>query len=144
MKRILLAEDNPADVYLLREAFSTSTNEELDLTVVADGEQALNFVQRNEKFSELLRPDLIVLDLNLPKNDGTDVLRSIRERDDLSGVPVVILTSSDSPRDRQLAEKLGATSYITKPSDLDAFLNLGRRLLEIAASRNGHRQAGGV
>ena len=77
---------------------------------------------------------MIVLDLNLPKSDGTDVLRSIRESDRLARTPVVVLTSSDSPRDRAAAERLGANCYITKPSDLDAFLALGGRLLSFAGT----------
>src|SRR6188472_3684436 len=116
--RILVAEDNPADVYLLREAFSLE-GQEVDLVVVSDGEQALEFVQRQGQFSSAAIPDLIVLDLNLPKSDGSDVLRCIRETEAYAGIPVVVLTSSDSPRDRKTIESLAASSFITKPSDLD-------------------------
>jgi CheY-like chemotaxis protein len=126
--RILVAEDNPADVYLLREAFSLE-GQEVDMTVVTDGEQALDYVQRQGSFSNVAIPDLIVLDLNLPKSDGSDVLRCIRESDAYRGVPVVVLTSSDSPRDRKTIESLGASCFITKPSDLDSFLALGRTLI---------------
>ena len=126
--RILVAEDNPADVYLLREAFSLE-GQDVDLLVVTDGEQALEFVQRQGQFSNAAIPDLIVLDLNLPKSDGSDVLRCIRETEAYAGIPVVVLTSSDSPRDRKTIESLGASSFITKPSDLDSFLALGRTLI---------------
>jgi CheY-like chemotaxis protein len=134
---ILLAEDNPADVYLLREALSAQeTGSQVDLIVVTDGEQAIDYVRRRGQFSEARRPDLIVLDLNLPKSEGSDVLRCIREQPDLTSIPVVVLTSSDSPKDRQAVEQLGANGYITKPSDLDAFLGLGERLLRFLG-RNG-------
>jgi two-component system, chemotaxis family, response regulator Rcp1 len=126
--RILVAEDNPADVYLLREAFSLE-GQDVELVVVTDGEQALEFVQRQGAFSTAPIPDLIVLDLNLPKSDGSDVLRCIRQTEVYAGVPVVVLTSSDSPRDRKTIESLGASSFITKPSDLDSFLALGRTLI---------------
>jgi CheY-like chemotaxis protein len=132
---IFLAEDNPADVYLLREALAAECAGEIDVVVAQDGEEALDFVQGRGAFHAAGRPDLIILDLNLPKSDGNDVLKAIRETASLSAVPVVILTSSDSPRDRAAAERLGANHYITKPSDLDDFLALGGQLLSFA----GHR-----
>jgi CheY-like chemotaxis protein len=139
VKRIVLAEDNPADVYLVREALTMSAPGGFDLTVVGDGEEALMLVERTQAAQP---PDLIILDLNLPKNDGADVLRFIRENEHLRKVPVVVLTSSDSPRDRQMVERLGGNYYITKPSDLDTFLALGRRLIEIAHNPFGRTQAG--
>lgn len=126
---ILLAEDNPADVYLLREALNTHGGNAVELTVVSDGEQALEYLQRKNRFAGSKMPDLIVLDLNLPKSEGSDVLRYIRGSSEIGGVPVVVLTSSNSPRDRSVVEKLGANLYITKPSDLDSFLALGRTLM---------------
>jgi two-component system, chemotaxis family, response regulator Rcp1 len=126
--RILVAEDNPADVYLLREAISLEGGD-VELLIVSDGEQALDYVQRIGPFSGAGIPQLVVLDLNLPKSDGSDVLRCIRETPEYAGIPVVVLTSSDSPKDRQTIESLGANCFITKPSDLDEFLSLGRRLL---------------
>ena len=132
---IFLAEDNPADVYLLKEALAAESSEAIEVVVAQDGEEALDFVERRGLFQDAARPDLIILDLNLPKSDGSDVLRSIRESADLSSIPVVILTSSDSPRDRATVERLGASHYITKPSDLDAFLALGGRLLSYAEGR---------
>ena len=131
MNKILVAEDNPADVYLLREAFNVA-GEDIELLVVSDGEQALEYVQRQGRFGNAAVPDLVVLDLNLPKSDGGDVLRCIRETPAYADVPVVVLTSSDSPRDRKTAETLGANRFITKPSDLDAFLALGRTLMRVA------------
>ena len=129
VKQILLAEDNPADVYLLREAFSLQ-EEEFELTVLTDGEQAIEYIDSGGPGGQAATPDLIVLDLNLPKSDGSDVLKRIREKPELRNTPVVILSSSDSNRDRQFAAELGASSYITKPSDLDGFLGLGKTLLE--------------
>lgn len=128
MTRILVAEDNPADVYLLREAFSLE-GQDVEMIVVTDGEQALDFVQKQGEFAHAQTPDLVVLDLNLPKSEGSDVLRCIRSKQDYAGVPVVVLTSSDSPRDRKIIETLGASCFITKPSDLDSFLALGRTLI---------------
>jgi CheY-like chemotaxis protein len=132
---IFLAEDNPADVYLLREALAAESADDIQVVVAQDGEEALDFVERRGAFRDAARPDLIILDLNLPKSDGSDVLRSIRESSELSSIPVVILTSSDSPRDRAAVERLGANHYITKPSDLDAFLALGGQLLSFAGMR---------
>lgn len=128
MTTILVAEDNPADVYLLREAL-TLVEEAVEMLVVTDGEQALEYVKRQGSHEDAVIPDLVVLDLNLPKSDGSDVLRCIRETPSYSNVPVVVLTSSDSPRDRKTIESLGANCFITKPSDLDAFMSLGRILL---------------
>ena len=79
MTRILVAEDNPADVYLLREAFNVVAND-IELLVVSDGEEALDYVQGQGRFGNAIVPDLIVLDLNLPKSDGGDVLRCIRKK----------------------------------------------------------------
>ena len=129
-KCILLAEDNPADSYLIRESLQKhNKNNILELIVVTDGEQAIDYVLRRGKFVQACRPDLIVLDLNLPKSDGVEVLRCVREQADLHDVPVVVLTSSNSARDRSIAERLGANRFITKPLDLDEYMALGGTLL---------------
>jgi CheY-like chemotaxis protein len=139
---ILLAEDNPADVYLIREALlEHSKNSDVELYVVTDGEEAIDYVLHRGRYANACRPDLIVLDLNLPKSDGVDVLRCIREQSDWTTLPVVVLTSSDSPNDRSVTEKLGANSFITKPSDLDSFMALGGTLLSYA---NAGRAASGI
>ena len=141
MPSILLAEDNPADVFLLREAFSQHQHS-IDLRVVSDGEQALDFIESVDGTPENGTPDLIVLDLNLPKSDGADILKRIRQKPHLRGTPVVVLTSSDSPQDRNTTETLGADSFLTKPADLDEFLRLGDTLLKFIRARKSQTQAG--
>jgi two-component system, chemotaxis family, response regulator Rcp1 len=129
-RSILLAEDNPADVYLIREAIAKYGGfNNLELFVVTDGEQAIDFVLRRGPFANVTRPDLIVLDLNLPKSDGVEVLRRIREHGATTHIPVVVFTSSDSPADRSATQLLGADHFITKPSDLDAFMAVGAMLM---------------
>ena len=132
---IFIAEDNPADVYLLRIAFEAAGHENVDLIVANDGEEALDFVEHKRAFRHTGQPDLIILDLNLPKSDGGDILRSIRKRDEYDSIPVVVLTSSDSPHDRAFATELGANGYLTKPSDLDTFIGLGKTLVSFVRRR---------
>lgn len=120
MNRILLAEDNPADVYLIREALNQNGSG-YELTVVSDGEEALRAIESAvEPFS------LVILDLNMPKVEGSEVLRVIRTKEHLNTTPVVIFTSSGAPADRSSIEGLDATAYIMKPTDLEAFLDIGR------------------
>ena len=121
---ILLAEDNPADAGLIRLALREHGVAHTVL-VMRDGEAAMSWLQeRLEQRSELL-PALILLDLNLPKHDGWDILRYIRSDDGLKNIPVVIVTSSDSPLDRATARELCPTHYLRKPSSLDEFLAIG-------------------
>src|SRR5580693_3648662 len=109
MSRILLAEDNPADVYLIRIALEEH-GVDLPLQVAANGEEVLQILDQQQALpeSDLV---LIILDLNLPRHDGIEILQRLRETDRLAGVPVVVLTSSDSPRDRVVASQLGAARY---------------------------------
>lgn len=135
-KCILIAEDNPADVYLIRESLSEQTAlDGFQVTVASDGEEALDYLLQRGDFADARRPDLIVLDLNLPKVDGIEILQTMRERPELAGIPVVVFTSSDSPVDRKATEQLGADQYITKPTDLDAFMQVGGALLSYVKSR---------
>ena len=122
MPEILLAEDNPADVYLIREALKEHGIDS-PVHVVWDGKEVLQFIE--EANSAAHRLGLIILDLNLPRHDGIEVLQRLRETEGLSHVPVVILTSSDSPRDRVVASEFGATCYLRKPFSLEQFLSLG-------------------
>jgi chemotaxis family two-component system response regulator Rcp1 len=117
---ILLVEDNPADVRLTQEAL---LEEKLvnNLNVVNDGVEALAFLRKEGKFADAVRPDLILLDLNLPKKDGREVLEEIKNDDNLKCIPVVVLTISDAEADILKSYDLHANCYITKSIDLTQF-----------------------
>ncbi len=139
MCRILVAEDNPADVYLIRAALQEH-GIDLPLQVAADGREVLQIICQLEGMAET-QLNLIILDLNLPRHDGIEILQRLRESERLGHVPVVVLTSSDSPRDRILASELGAASYLRKPSSLEQFLGLGAVFKELLG-RAGSRSSG--
>jgi two-component system, chemotaxis family, response regulator Rcp1 len=120
---VLLVEDSPGDVRLTREAFKDA-RVHINLHVASDGAEAMAFLQREGKYADVPRPDLILLDLNLPKKDGREVLKEIKESDSLKTIPVVILTTSASEGDVHRSYRLHANSYITKPVDLDGFLRV--------------------
>lgn len=123
--QILLAEDNPADVYLIEEALREH-EVDFNITVAEDGEAALRLL------SEIgYRPDVVLLDLNMPKRSGGEVLHLLRHSQHPE-VPVIVLTSSDSPSDRDEALRLGATCYIRKPTGLDEFLEIGATIKRLA------------
>lgn len=122
--RIFLAEDNPADVYLIERALKEH-NIAFQLEVAENGKQALSFLRRADGTSKEGLPSLIVLDLNLPQHDGAEILQRIRQTPALASVPVVVLTSSDSPRDQLTALESGASRYIRKPSNLQDFMAIG-------------------
>jgi CheY-like chemotaxis protein len=121
---ILLAEDNPADVQLVREALQ-GRSVACDLHVVRDGEQAIAFLDRLDANSKLDCPSLFLLDLHLPKRDGSAIMRRLRASERCGQTAVVVLTSSDSPRDIEDAERHAALHYFRKPSSLEQFLTLG-------------------
>jgi two-component system response regulator len=131
--RILVMEDNPSDVFLLRRALGEH-GVDSTLEVVRDGEMALNIVERIGT-GEQSPPDLIVLDLNLPRHDGIEVLTRCSQTPALSPVPVLILTSSDSPKERKLAEELGVTAFLRKPIMLDDFMALGGQIRQVLQDR---------
>ena len=133
MSEILLAEDNPADVYLIREALREH-GVVFTLRVAADGKEMLAFLSGEPSPLTPEIPQLIILDLNLPRHDGIEILQRVRATTRLSRVPVVVLTSSDSPRDRMLATELGATRYLRKPSSLEQFLELGAVFKELLST----------
>jgi CheY-like chemotaxis protein len=118
---ILLVEDNPGDVRFTEEALKEGkvTNH---LNVVKDGEEALAFLRREGAFADAVRPDLILLDLNLPKKDGREVLSDIKADDKLKAIPVVVLTTSRDARDISSAYDLNCNCYIAKPVDLEQFI----------------------
>ncbi len=120
---ILLVEDNPGDVRLTREALAEAKVRNR-LAVVSDGVEALAYLRRQEPFSESPRPDLVLLDLNLPKKDGREVLAELKNDPALRRLPVVVLTTSSSEKDILESYDLHANCYITKPVDLDQFINV--------------------
>ena len=132
---ILLAEDNPADVYLIREALREH-GVECTIREASDGKEVLRILSLSPADADGHSLDLIILDLNLPRHDGIEILQHLQTQD-LSHVPVVVLTSSDSPRDRLLAGQLGVACYLRKPSSLTEFLDLGVVFRDLLAGSNG-------
>ena len=121
--QVLLVEDSPGDVRLTQEAFRDA-NQSILLHVAADGVEAMAFLRREGAHVHAPRPDLILLDLNLPKMDGREVLAHIKEDDNLKTIPTVILTTSDAESDIVKSYQLQANCYLTKPVQLDAFEGL--------------------
>lgn len=119
---ILLVEDNPADVLLTREAFSESKIRHR-LWCVPDGEEALRFLRHTGEYTDAPRPDVMLLDLNLPKKDGREILADIKEDPALREIPVIVLTTSEAEQDIFRAYKLHANCYLTKPIDVDEFID---------------------
>ena len=120
---VLLVEDNPADADLMCEAIA-SGKLLLDVTTVRDGDAAIQYLHGEGKYADAPRPDLILLDLNLPKMDGRQVLATIKADADLRGIPVVVFTSSTAERDIVQSYNLGANCYVIKPVDLKAFQSI--------------------
>ena len=120
---ILLVEDNPGDARLALEALKDNKIRN-ELHTVEDGVEAMNFLRKKGKYSNVPRPDLILLDLNLPKKDGREVLAEIKEDDKLKAIPVVVLTISKAEEDILKSYNLHANCYITKPLDLKQFIKV--------------------
>lgn len=120
---ILLVEDNPGDVDLTRDSLDESRIAN-NIHVAKDGEQALAFVRREGDYANAPRPDLILLDLNLPRKDGREVLAELKSDEKLRNIPVVVLTSSEAEEDIAKTYGLGANCYISKPVDLDQFARI--------------------
>jgi|SRR5579884_3089333 len=123
--RVLLVEDNPADARLTREALAEG-NVASELSIVADGVEAVRFLRREGSYAHAPRPDLILLDLNLPRKSGREVLQEIKQDPDLRRIPVMVLTTSKAEEDLERAYSLHANCYIRKPVDLDEFLEVVR------------------
>jgi chemotaxis family two-component system response regulator Rcp1 len=132
---ILLAEDNDGDVFLVRRALEKQ-GLRCQLAVARNGEEALRLLDAAEGGPSTEAPELILLDLNLPRVDGGEILAHLRKTRTFSHTPVIILTSSDSPRDRNLAMSLGANSYFRKPTDLRSFMQLGQVIEDALADRS--------
>jgi CheY-like chemotaxis protein len=126
---ILLVEDNPGDARLAIEALREAKVGNR-LNVVQDGVEAVAFLRREGEYAGAPRPDLILLDLNLPKKDGREVLAEIKADGDLKRIPVVVLTTSKAEQDILKMYELHANCYITKPVDLDQFMNVVRSIEE--------------
>jgi len=130
--RILVIEDNRSDVFLLERALK---NQDLrfELIHLLDGSQALAFIHRQGAYAEAAVPNLILMDLNLAKYTGEDILREIRAAKHLVGVPVCAWSSSQSRRDESLLKDLGVSRFITKPAGLDQFLDIGKIIKDVLA-----------
>lgn len=124
---VLLVEDNPGDIRLTQEAFKEGTVPK-ELHVVKDGVEALEFLRKQGKFALSPTPDIILLDLNLPRKDGREVLAEVKTDEVLRFIPVILLTTSDSEQDITKAYSLYANCFITKPVDLDQFIFIIRQI----------------
>lgn len=120
---ILLIEDNPGDVRLTREALKDGKMK-INLNVAYDGEEASDFLFKRNQFTDAPRPDVIILDLNLPKKNGRELLKEIKKDDQLKGIPVIILTMSKAEEDIINSYNLHANCYLTKPIDLNKFFEV--------------------
>ena len=142
--RIVLVEDAEPDVLLVREALEQS-GMSFELQVLDDGERGTEFVEGLDRDATLARPHLFLMDLNLPKKTGGQVLERLRRSLTCGQIPVVILTSSDSQRDRDQAAQLNATGYFRKPSRLDEFMKLGPYVRDLLTpTRQGEPEDGAV
>jgi CheY-like chemotaxis protein len=124
---VLLVEDDPGDVVLIQEAFADNKVRNR-LHCVADGVEAIDFLRQQGDHAGAKRPDLILLDLNLPRMDGREVLAEIKADDDLATIPVVVLTTSKAEEDVLRSYKLHANAYVTKPVDFDRFIEVVRQI----------------
>jgi CheY-like chemotaxis protein len=126
---VLLVEDDPGDVLLIREAFEDNKVHNR-LHVVADGVEALSFLRREGEHADAPQPDLVLLDLNLPRKDGREVLAEVKGDDALQHIPVVVLTTSKAEEDVLRSYKLHANAYVTKPVDFERFIDVVRQIDE--------------
>ena len=130
---VLLVEDDPGDVLMTREAFEEHKVRNR-LNVVSDGVDALAYLRKEEPFQGAVRPDLILLDLNLPKRDGREVLAEIKNDSSLRQIPVVVLTTSQADEDVLRSYQLHANAYVTKPVDFDRFVRVVKQIDEFFIS----------
>jgi CheY-like chemotaxis protein len=130
---VLLVEDDPGDVLMTREAFEEHKLRNR-LNVVSDGDEALAYLRQQGVHREAPRPDLILLDLNLPRRDGRQVLEEIKQDPDLRQIPVVVLTTSQADEDILRSYQLHANAYVTKPVDFERFVNVVKQIDEFFVS----------
>ena len=130
---VLLVEDDPGDVMMTQEAFEEHKVQNR-LTVVSDGAEALSYLRREGAYANAVRPDLILLDLNLPRRDGREVLAEIKKDEDLGRIPVVVLTTSSADEDILRSYQLHANAYVTKPVDFARFIEVIRQIDEFFVS----------
>jgi CheY-like chemotaxis protein len=130
---VLLVEDDPGDVLLIEEAFEFNKVRNT-LNVVADGVEALEFLRREGRHADAPRPGLILLDLNLPRKDGREVLAEVKDDASLRAIPVVVLTTSKAEEDVLRSYDLHANAYVTKPVDFDRFIEVVRQIDEFFVS----------
>lgn len=138
---IVVAEDNGGDAFLIQEALR---EQKLPFAIeaVEDGESMFSLINALNSDESRPCPDLFVLDLNLPKRTGEEVFTHLRSSERCADTPVIVVTSSDSPQDRERATKLGAWAYFRKPSNLDSFMEIGaliRDVLDQKSAKNGHK-----
>jgi len=126
---ILLVEDNPGDIRLTKEAFKES-NVVTNLSAVMDGAEAISYLTKQGDFANVLKPDIILLDLNIPKKDGKEVLELIKKDESLKQIPVVVLTTSNAESDIYKTYDLHANCYITKPADFNYFIDIVQSIAE--------------
>jgi CheY-like chemotaxis protein len=124
---VLLVEDDPGDVLLIREAFDYNKVHN-NLNVVSDGEQALDYLRGIGAYAGTTRPDLVLLDLNLPRKDGREVLAEAKSDPELRAIPIVVLTTSEAEEDVLRSYQLHANAYVTKPVDFQRFVSIVRQI----------------
>ncbi|MEU7589888.1 response regulator [Micromonospora sp. NPDC049230] len=127
--RILVVDDDPGDVLMIEEALADSDVEKI-IDVVSDGEEAMEFLRAEGRHEHARRPDVILLDLNMPRMDGRQVLGAVKQDEDLRTIPIVVLTTSNADTDIVGSYTLQANAYVTKPIDLDDFNDVVRRIDE--------------
>jgi CheY-like chemotaxis protein len=130
---VLLVEDDPGDVLMTQEAFEEHKLRNR-LTVVSDGAEALSYLRQEGKYEHVVLPDLILLDLNLPRRDGREVLEEIKRDEKLRRIPVVVLTTSQADEDILRSYQLHANAYVTKPVDFERFIAVVRQIDEFFVS----------
>jgi CheY-like chemotaxis protein len=124
---VLLVEDDPGDILLTKEAFEDNKVRN-NLHVVSDGEEAIAFLRRQGPYAQAPRPDLVLLDLNLPRKDGREVLQEVKADPELRSIPIVVLTTSEADEDIVRSYRLHANAYVTKPVDFKRFIEVVRQI----------------